>query len=87
MTFTLNDIPREETVYVVFRGTPIAVYDRSPEGHEESREHAAKLARQTEESYTIVCVPRVSLKVGSVARYMGVVIDILNDSDMREENC
>lgn len=80
-------VPREDTCYLVIPAKGVKSFSRATrEGLEEADHYAAKMARSTEEPYAILVVPSDFLDSARVARFHGVVFDILYLSDMENED-
>jgi hypothetical protein len=75
-------IVQDDLVYLVFSGTP-TVFTKgdaiigSTDAYGAAERHAAMLAEETHQPYTIMMVPRSSVDVAVVATYEGVVIKSL----------
>ena len=80
------DIPREETCFIVVPADGMRAFPRGREGLEDADHYAASKARSTEEPYAILVVPRNFMDSARIARFRGVVFDILKESDIRDEN-
>lgn len=80
-----RDIPRDETCYIVFPATSLRRFERNPGGMEEAEYYASERARNTHEPHIILLVPSDFVDSGIIARYQGVILDALKESDLRNE--
>jgi hypothetical protein len=71
----------EETRFIVVQGTPRVFHRLS-----DAEEKAAELCERDRASYTILAIPADVLKERAlIARYQGVVLDVLNEEETTGE--
>jgi hypothetical protein len=77
----LDDVPREERCYVVFRGTPSVYYitaDNGIDALDAAQDLARTKTENTGEKYTVMCIPQDCLQFSLTAVNHGVVFHATN---------
>ena len=84
-----TEMAPEDKCYIVFQGIPKAFYTHTDMGGynalNSAEEEATRLAEETKEKHTILCVPKESLAFGLTAVFHGVVIHAMEDVEERED--
>lgn len=84
----LTDIAPEDKAYIVVQGRPRVWYCNSENGATaliNAEEQAGRLCEETQEEYTVMCVPRASVDIALVAKYHGVVLHALDRLEADDE--
>jgi hypothetical protein len=86
----LSDMPNTEKVYIVFRGVPSVFYIGSDKSSgynalKDAEENAKDKTEQTQETHSILCVPKESVEIALAAIYHGVVIHSMEEAIAHED--